>query len=240
VSWKRNVHPACDPACEHAPTGPDQPQIVQLNATQFTREDGEGMLAREHPGEPIFYLGVHGPTRGGDDPWPVHAWQVGGEMPTGFPPRAVHGTTKPTNERKDTAIYRPEVWLGSGEPVPPLDMSRPAPEVEVAFPVPVVGATAEPEGSVVKPKPVVDLEKYAAAHGWDYMTTYACGWVPHATHGRPTSEQPKESWGVRLRRGGQRAVAVRMGATWASMWTWSGTDRFTHHKTLSDFREALV
>lgn len=237
MSWKRTIHPVCTPECEHAPTGPDETRLVQLNATTFTREDAEGWIVDEAKGQPVHYLGVYGLTRGGDDPWPVHSWQVGGEAPTGIPPQ---GTAKPPTERKDTAIYRPEVWMGSGEPVGPLDMSRPMPAIEVEFPTPVVGATTTPEGSVVKPKPVADLERVVALYGWEYMTTYASGWVPHATHGRATSEDPKPSWAVRMRRGTQRAVAVRMGNAWASIWTWSGTQFFQRFSGTGEFLDAVA
>jgi hypothetical protein len=32
---------------------------------------------------------------------------------------------------------------------------------------------------------------------------------------------------------------VRMNGSWASMWTWSDKDSFTHHQTLTAFREAI-
>jgi len=216
-----------------------------MHQSQGTREDLEPAVLALAADEPVFYLGVQGPTRksesgSGDEPWPVHTWRIG------FPESAVNPDYVPpmqaeAKHRQDTAIFRSEVWTGSGEPVGPVTMPpREADPVILQFPAPVVGATTEPEGSVVRPAPVDDLEAYAASLGWDVMITYAKGWVPHASWGTPNKGDARESWGVRLRRGPFRAVAVRMGGTWASMWTWSDTDRFTHHQTLTAFREAIA
>jgi hypothetical protein len=214
-----------------------------MHQSKGTREELEPAVLALAADEPVFYLGIQGPTRksesgSGDEPWPVHTWRIG------FPDSAVNPEyvlplVAEPKHRKDTAIYRREVWEGSGEPVGPVTMPpRAAEPVILQFPAPLVDATTTPEGSVVRPAPVNDLEAYAASRGWDVMITYAHGWVPHASWGTPSAE-PKESWGVRLRRGQFRAVAVRMGGTWASMWTWSDTDRFTHHQTLGAFREAI-
>lgn len=135
-------------------------------------------------------------------------------------------------------------WGGPANPDPPLVcFPMPAPgsreQVRVEFPAPIVSSTqVTPEG-VVRPKPIDDLATYAQAWGWDIMITYAHGWLPHATHGTPSAVS-KESWGVRMRRDGHRAVAVRMGGEWASMWTWAASDQFVHHGTLKAFKEALA
>ncbi len=138
---------------------------------------------------------------------------------------------------KDNAIYRREVWAGSGEPLPSISFARVEPEVEQPFPRPEVTST-DTAGRVEPPTLVIDLAACAQALGWDHMITYARGWVPHARTGRPLAGV-RESWAVRLRREGRRAVAVRMGGAWVSMWTWGADDRFTHHQGITAFREAI-
>lgn len=78
----------------------------------------------------------------------------------------------------------------------------------------------------------------ASSRGWEGRITFACGFLPHATYGTP-GKTIKASEAVRLWRGDQRAVAVRMGDDWMSLWTWSPTQFFTRHATLDDLREAL-
>lgn len=138
---------------------------------------------------------------------------------------------------RDNAIYRREVWTGSGQPLPPLSFARVDAEPEVAFPAPEV-TSADLQGSVKVPDPATQLAAYAASLGWEHMITYARGWVPHTRTGRPLAGV-RETWAVRLRREHNRAVAVRMGGVWVSMWTWGADDRFTHHQGITAFREAI-
>lgn len=212
-----------------------------MHQNQGTREELEPAVLALAADEPVVYLGVYGPTRGGtsgDEPWPVHTWRIG-EAESAVNPDYVPPLKAEAKHRNDTAIYRPEVWPGSGEPVGPLvTPPRQAVEVSVEFPLPVVTSN-DPLPSVAIPNPVTELEAYAASLGWDTMITYAKGWVPHASWGTPNKGGARESWGVRMRRGAFRATAVRMNGSWASMWTWSDTDFFSHHKTLTEFQEAI-
>lgn len=218
-------------------------RLIQMHQSKGTREELEPAVLALAGDEPVAYLGVQGPTRGGtsgDDPWPVHVWQVGlpeSRVNPAYTPSAPDAGPK---HRKDTAVYDRTAGLSPRGHVGPVDFSRPELEpVAVEFPAPVVGATSDPEVIVRAPNPVTELEAYAASLGWDTMITYAKGWVPHASWGTPNKGGARESWGVRLRRGPFRAVAVRMNGSWASMWTWSDKDRFTHHKTLGAFQEAI-
>jgi hypothetical protein len=89
------------------------------------------------------------------------------------------------------------------------------------------------------PKPISDLALLAGTHGWEYMITYAHGWVPHASWGTPSAE-PKISWCVRLRRGNEQARAVQMDGKWDAFWTWGATEFFTRHGTLESFMTAVA
>lgn len=85
---------------------------------------------------------------------------------------------------------------------------------------------------------VAGLLQLAVNLGWQGRITWACGYVPHATLGTP-GKTAKESQAVRLTRGDQRAVAVRMGGNWESLWTWAPYQFFVRHATLELFKEAL-
>jgi hypothetical protein len=217
-------------------------RLVQMHQSQGTREELEPAVLALAADEPVFYLGIQGPTRAGtsgDDPWPVHTWRIG-EAESAVNPDYVPQLKAEAKHRQDTAIFRREVWPGSGEPVGDVVMPpRAEPEIVLAFPEPVVPATVAEEFIARAPAVVNDLEAYAVAQGWDIMITYAKGWVPHASWGTPNKGDARESWGVRMRRGAFRATAVRMNGSWASMWTWSDTDFFVHHKTLGAFQEAI-
>lgn len=131
--------------------------------------------------------------------------------------------------------------LGASHPDPPLHCFplrldweyatgwKPAAE---PYPAPLATSTDKPA-----PGPVANLYKTAVLLGWTPEVTYAHGFMPHATHGRPG--EAKESWAVRLSRGEQRAVAVRLGAAWSSLWTWSTSVFFQRHGTLESFKRAL-
>ena len=86
--------------------------------------------------------------------------------------------------------------------------------------------------------PAQDVLRLAHSHGWTGAITQARGHVPHATHGTP-GKVAKVSDALRLTRGQQRAVAVRMGDKWESLWTWSPEQFFTRHASLEAFKEAL-
>lgn len=231
----RTVHPFCTPECRHAPTTSGG-RYVQMPESKGVRADLEPAVLELAAGEPVTYLGVQGPTRGGDDPWPVHTWRIGRAEPRRILAQpAAEDTERPTREIK--ADYRREVWTGSGEKVQELSFARVHEIIAEPFPMPEV-TSADPQGSVIVPPPAVDLAAYAAGLGWEHMITYARGWVPHATHGRPLKDI-RESWAVRLRREHRRAVAVRMGGDWASMWTWGQGEQFTHRKGITAFREAI-
>jgi hypothetical protein len=73
--------------------------------------------------------------------------------------------------------------------------------------------------------------------GWSTVVTRAVGTMPHAIHGTPGQEL--ESWAVRMVRGGQRAVAVRRGPGWSSLWTWSSDQLHTRSSTLAEFKILL-
>jgi hypothetical protein len=131
--------------------------------------------------------------------------------------------------------------LGASHPDPPLHCFPLRVDWEMAtgwkppaepFPAPLATSTDKPA-----PAPVANLCKMAVLAGWAPTVTYAHGFMPHATHGRPG--EAKESWALRLTRGGQRAVAVRLGASWSSLWTWSSTQFFVRHGTLESFKRAL-
>lgn len=220
------LHPVCTAECNHPPHR-DTGRLVQAPGTA-DRGEMEAMFAALYEGEPIEYLGLQG-----DSEHRVHTWRVGAQ-PWNPPPRASE-STEGKQAKNSSAIYRSQLWTGDGPPGSP-DFSRLVEPPPAHFPAPLV--TSDLPVQLSQPGPVTDLEARAAALGWDTMITYAKGWTPHATHGTP-SKQAKESWAVRLRRGPFRAVAVRMGGTWASMWTWSDTDRFTHHRTLAAFEEAI-
>jgi hypothetical protein len=218
-------------------------RLVQMHQSKGTREELEPAVLALAADEPVFYLGIQGPTKAGtsgDDPWPVHTWRIG-EAESAVNPAYVPEMRAQAKHRQDTAIYRQEVWPGSGEPVGEVTMPpREAEPVVVEFPAPLITSDMPWEGVASPPGPVTDLAAYAASCGWDVMITYAEGWVPHASWGTPNKGGARQSWGVRLRRGAFRAVAVRMNGSWASMWTWSDTDRFTHHQSLTAFREAIA
>lgn len=132
-------------------------------------------------------------------------------------------------------------WGGHARPDPPLNcfpMRADLAPAETAPQYPAPLHTSNDSLPDIAPRPIADLAMYAAGLDWEYMITYAHGWVPHARLGTP-GKAPKTSWAVRLRRGPFRAVAVRMDDSWASMWTWSDTDRFVHHRLLDAFKEAL-
>jgi hypothetical protein len=233
-----SVHPVCEPSCTHRRVPDRGGRFIQLHESKGSRQELEPAVLEMAGGETVEYLGVQGPQRGGDDPWPMHTWRIGA-TPWNPPARGIATEDAGKAKREIKYELRPEVWVGSGEPVKPLDMSRdwPADHERVPYPEPIVGA-CEPDGSVLMPRPVTDLQKYASAQGWAVMLTYAYGWLPHATYGTPGAE-PKHSWGVRMRRGGTNAVAVYMGGKWESLWTWSNTGGFVHHKGITVFKEAV-
>lgn len=88
------------------------------------------------------------------------------------------------------------------------------------------------------PAPVSSLALLAGTHGWEYKTTHAEGWVPHASWGTPSAE-PKEGWAVRLQRGDQQARAVRVDGKWTSLWTWSPRRIMRRSALLDDFKALL-
>jgi hypothetical protein len=226
----RIVHPACEPSCSHATVGRTDP-IVTIGIIQGSRADLEPGVIEAHPGQAITYLGIRGPDRG-DDHWAQHAWRIGGKPWVSMP--RVQVPKDPTPDGK--AIYRREVWTGSGEPAGPVPYNRPAAPEKEPFPVPL--HTSDMSHTLRWPQPVTDIVHAAHVHGWENRITYAQGWVPHATHGTP-SARPKQLWAVRLRRGDQRAVAVRADDSWKSFWTWSPRRMMVRTSLLADFKALL-
>lgn len=121
-------------------------------------------------------------------------------------------------------------------PFPPPGVA-PSPATAEPYPAPLLTSDDPYDGPTSKP--AADLLKLALAHGWTGRITYAKGYVPHAAYGTP-GKAPKFSEALRLVRGDRHAVAVRLGGSWGSLWTWSGTRFFTRHKLLDEFRAALV
>jgi hypothetical protein len=135
--------------------------------------------------------------------------------------------------------------LGASHPDPPLhcfplrvDWEMATGWTPSADPYPAALVTSYDPTDQPAPDPVAGLVKTLAPHGWTAELTYAHGCMPHATHGRPG--EPQESWAVRLVRGAQRAVAVRLGGSWSSLWTWSTTEFFARHGTLEAFTLATA
>ena len=121
-------------------------------------------------------------------------------------------------------------------PFPPPG-AAPVPATAEPYPAPLLTSDDPYDGPTSKP--AADLLKLALSHGWTGRITYANGYVPHATTGK-AGAAPKFSEALRLVRGDRHAVAVRLGGSWGSLWTWSGTQFFTRHKLLDEFKAALV
>jgi hypothetical protein len=102
-------------------------------------------------------------------------------------------------------------WTSSAERVAAMLAHKP-PVERVAFPAPLRAST-DPGGTPGIPGPVLKLQRDAQEAGWAVERTYAVGFLPHATHGRP-GEAAKESWALRMTRGTDRAVAIHMAGTW--------------------------
>lgn len=112
-----------------------------------------------------------------------------------------------------------------------------APPIELeSYPAPVL-TSEQPTDRVATPTAAA-LLALAESRGWTGRITFAAGLLPHASYGTP-GKTVKASEAVRLARGGQRAVAVRMGDSWSSLWSWSPVQFFVRHATLDVFREAL-
>jgi hypothetical protein len=117
-----------------------------------------------------------------------------------------------------------------------LDFSRIEPEPARAVPPPLQAAIEVPESSW--PDPVRTLAARAVLSEWIYRVTYAKGYVPHGTTGRP-SAKPKQTWAVRMMRDDCRAVAVRTDAAWTSFWTWSPRRMMERSLTLAGFMDRI-
>ena len=225
------IHPQCERDCRHPAPVPNGFLVQRRGA----REEYEPEILRKAGGRRVAYLGMLGP-HSGEEAWPACTWRVGG---TAWKPAPrTPGVDEGKPSRTTTIEYRREVWTGSGQPVGPVDFSRPAEPEPENFPAPLL--TSEQDTEQAEPSaPARDLLAHAEQLGWTGTITRAEGWVPHATHGRPSSK-PKVSEAVRLSRGLQRAVAVRMGGSWNSLWTWSATQFFRRHATLALFRQELI
>lgn len=121
-------------------------------------------------------------------------------------------------------------------PFPPPGEPVPAEPTE-AYPVPVL--TSDMPCDRTASAPAAGLLALARSHGWIGHITHASGYLPHALHGTPGKEI-KHSEAVRLVRDDQRAVAVRIGGSWGSLWTWSGTQFFKRYGLLAEFKASLA
>ena len=229
-----DIHPACEPSCTHHLV-PDLGGVIVQRPASRDRAQCEQQLAEILARKPeltsrIDYLGI---SDGADHGLDVHVWRVGGKAwKPGVRTDAPEGKQA---KREIKTEHRPAVWQGSGQPVGPVDFSRPADTIEQPYPAPALTSDMLHTGS--PSQPAADLLTLAVSHGWDGRITFAEGNPPHATHGRPLAVKKSEA--VRLARDGRRAVAVRMGGKWASLWTWSADQFFTQHATLEAFKEAL-
>lgn len=220
------VHPTCEPSCTHLQV-PDRGGVIITAPQDRDRTETERFLASQFPGQRIEYLGMNDA-----EDWHTQAWRIGAHPWSPLP--SVERTEGKQAKREIKYLHRPTVWPGSGH-VGPVDFSRPAAALAEAYPAPTLRSDTP---VVITPSaPACGLLTHAQGFGWDGVITHARGHVPHATHGRPGTEKASEA--VRLQRGDQRAVAVRMGGSWTSLWTWSTTQFFTRHKLLDEFKAAL-
>lgn len=219
------IHPECTSECTHRQVPALGGRIVQRHVDKGGRQESETILRSKFPGHRLDYLGISAEH-------PMHTWRLGGKKWQPLP--SVSRTEGKQGKREITCLHRPDVWTGTGQ-VSPADFSRPAEPGPEPFPAPSLTSDT-PAGLISAPASA--LLGHALALGWDGVVTQAKGHVPHATHGRPSAEA-KLSEAVRLARGSRRAVAVRMGGSWASLWTWSPDQFFTRHATLEAFKEAL-
>jgi hypothetical protein len=128
----------------------------------------------------------------------------------------------------------------SVHPFPPrrIEPAMSAP-VEAPFPRPRVASTDPIPSYAVQPGPVTQLKALAEGKGWLVSVTYSEGYEPHATTGRP-SAKVKTKWALRMRRGQERAVAVRTDNAWTSFWHWSPlTTRPVGSGGLGEFEKVL-
>lgn len=116
------------------------------------------------------------------------------------------------------------------------DMLHPA--AEEPFPAPLRAST-DSGGTPEYPGGVVGLQRDAQRAGWSTELTYAVGYMPHSTHGRPGTA-PKPSWALRMARGDERAVAVHRDGSWDSLWRWSSQRFFERFATLAAFVDAVT
>lgn len=118
------------------------------------------------------------------------------------------------------------------------EMTQPRNAGPEPFPAPLV--VSSPPLDV--PTAVKSLQGLAETLGWATELTYAHGWYPHATTGRPGA-QPKESIAVRLRRGTEGAVAVYVSGSawsWEYLYYWSPVQSWTKLRTLGEFLGAIA
>jgi hypothetical protein len=108
------------------------------------------------------------------------------------------------------------------------------------YPAPLVTSEDGAPGPVKTA--VTSLVREVTAVGWTAVVTYAKGWMPHATHGRPGA-QPVESLAVRMHRGDRRAVAIYVSGSswsWDSLWVWALGEFPDKPGTISAFRDAVL
>lgn len=218
------VHPGCVAACTHQLV-PDLGGKIVQRGVQHDRAASEAILRAKYPDARLDYLGVSAEHE-------RHTWRLGGNA--WKPLLALERTEGKQAKREVKYEHRPAVWTGTGH-VDPVDFSRPAEKIEQPYPAPSLTSAMLYDKPAAGP--AAALLELAEGLDWTGEITSARGCPPHATHGRPTAERFSEA--VRLARGDARAVAVRMGGSWSSLWTWSVTEFFTRHATLEAFKIAL-
>lgn len=131
------------------------------------------------------------------------------------------------------------------EPGPDFDPAAvrrtwPEDKTEATFPAPLVTSSDQAEGPAKRA--VTTLVKEMESAGWSVKVTYAKGWTPNASTGRP-SAQPKESLAVRASRAGQRAVAAYFSGSswsWETLYVWTDGQFPDKHANITTFRKAVL
>lgn len=109
------------------------------------------------------------------------------------------------------------------------------PELErIPFPEPLVARRLAEPSEV--PDTAVMLWRMALEGGWGGSVTYAKGWRPHATTGRPLAK-PVESIAVRLQHpDGRRGVGLWLDRAWKEGWVIVPVDRAPYRLGSEAFR----
>lgn len=126
-------------------------------------------------------------------------------------------------------------WTTSADRVKAM-LAYVPPVERVAFPAPL-RASNETGGTPEYPSGVLKLQRDAEGAGWATERTYALGFLPHATHGRPSPEA-KHSFALRMTRAGDRAVAIHMAGAWTFFRR--SSRMFQPYASLADFTDDIA